>query len=138
MLGYFLTITPFRADVIYGLWTAPGSCYLQPRSLLDRKIHQQGLVLQFAEGLEGHEFVVGLRGPGVDLDGVSQRNDKELDSFILYNLEMDSTLEYDCQVIKLDFPTKVRFFCQCSKMQLISLQNLTLKLVLSNFFGFSD
>ena len=75
------------------IWAAPGSCYLQPRSLLDRKIHQQGLVLQFTEGLEGHEFVVGLGGPGVDLDGVAQRDDEELDSLVLDDLEMDRALE---------------------------------------------
>ena len=37
--------------------------------------------------------MVGFGGPGVDLYGIPQCNDKELDSFILYNLEMDSTLE---------------------------------------------
>ena len=67
--------------------------YLQPRALLHGEIDQQGLVLQFTEWLEGHKLVVGFGGPGVDLNGISQRNDKELDSFILYNLEMDSTLE---------------------------------------------
>ena len=34
--------------------------------------------------------------------------------------------------------TKVTFFHQCSKMQIIPIQNLTLKLDFSNFFGFSD
>ena len=33
---------------------------------------------------------------------------------------------------------KVSFFGQCSKMQLIPTQNFIIKLVLSNFFGFSD
>ena len=35
-------------------------------------------------------------------------------------------------------PSKVSFFHQCSKMQIIPLKILTFKLVFSNFFGFSD
>ena len=40
---------------------------------------------------------------------------------------------YSCNKI-----TKVSFFHQCSKMQIIPIQNLTFKLVFSIFFGFSD
>ena len=50
-------------------------------------------MLQLAKGLEGHEFVVGLRGPRVDLDGVAQRDDEELDALVLDDLEVDRALE---------------------------------------------
>ena len=69
------------------------SSHLQPGSLLDRQIHQERLVLQLAEGLEGHEFVVRLRRPCVNLDGVAQRDDEELDSLVLDDLEVDRALE---------------------------------------------
>ena len=36
------------------------------------------------------------------------------------------------------FYSKVTFFHQCSKMQIIPIKNLTFKLVFSTFFGFSD
>ena len=62
--------------------------------------------------------MVGFGGPGVDLNGISQCNDKELDSFILYNLEMNSTLEYDYEVMKLDFPTKGQQFSKATKITL--------------------
>ena len=50
-------------------------------------------MLQLAEGLEGHEFVVRLRRPCVNLDGVAQRDDEELDSLVLDDLEVDRALE---------------------------------------------
>ena len=40
--------------------------------------------------------------------------------------------------VKTHLSTKVTFFHQCSKMQIIPIKNLTFKLVFSNFFGFSD
>ena len=41
------------------------------------------------------------------------------------------------EIALLVYLGKVSFFGQCSKMQLIPIKkNLTLKLVLSNFFGF--
>ena len=33
--------------------------------------------------------MVGFGGPGVDLDGVAQRNDQELDALVLDDLEVD-------------------------------------------------
>lgn len=43
--------------------------------------------------LKCHEFVVGLRGPGVDLDRVLQGDHQELDALVLDDLEVDGTLQ---------------------------------------------
>jgi hypothetical protein len=50
-------------------------------------------MLKFGERLEGHELVVGLRSPGVDLDGVPQRDHQKLDTLVLHDLEVNSTLK---------------------------------------------
>ena len=50
-------------------------------------------MLKFAERLEGHELVVRLRRPGVDLDGVPQRDDQKLDTLVFHDLEVNSALE---------------------------------------------
>ncbi len=68
-------------------------------ALLHCEIYQEWFVLQLAERLEGHEFVVGFRRPGVDFDGVSQGNDQELDTLILDNLEVNSTLKAKIMIL---------------------------------------
>jgi hypothetical protein len=50
-------------------------------------------MLQLAERLEGHELMIRLWGPCIDLYGFTQRNHQKLDSLILDNLEVNGTLE---------------------------------------------
>ena len=65
----------------------------QTGSFLHREVDEKGPVLQLGEGLEGHELVVRLGRPGVDLDGVAQGDDQELDSLVLDDLEVDGPLQ---------------------------------------------
>ena len=50
-------------------------------------------MLKLAERLECHELVVGLRGPGIDLDGLAKRDDQKLDPLVLDDLEVDGALQ---------------------------------------------
>ena len=43
--------------------------------------------------LEGHELVVGPRGPGVDLDAVAQGDDEEFDLLVFDDLEVHRALQ---------------------------------------------
>lgn len=67
--------------------------HLQSRLLLDGQIDEQWAVHKFSETLKCHKLVVGLRRPGVDLDRVLERNDQELDPFVLDDLEVDRPLQ---------------------------------------------
>ena len=66
---------------------------LEPGALLHREVHQQRAVLQLGERLEGHELVVGLWRPRVDLDGVAEGDHQELDALVLDDLEVHGALE---------------------------------------------
>ena len=50
-------------------------------------------MLELWKALEGHEFVVGLWGPGVDLDGVPQGNDQKFDPLVFDDFEVNCPLE---------------------------------------------
>lgn len=67
--------------------------HLQSRLLLDGQINEQWAVHKFSETLKCHELVVGLRRPRVDFDRILERNDQELDPFVLDDLEVDRPLQ---------------------------------------------
>lgn len=50
-------------------------------------------MLQLAKALEGHELVVGLGRPRVDLDGVLERDHQELDPLVLHDAEVHRALQ---------------------------------------------
>ena len=50
-------------------------------------------MLQLAERLEGHELVIGLRRPSIDLYGFSQGDNQKLDSLVLHDLEVNGALQ---------------------------------------------
>ena len=69
------------------------------------------------------------------------------DTFLRFDKKNDATITYatvqyryqDSKILaRFVYSAKVSFFGQCSKMQKSHSKNVTLKLVLSNFFGFSD
>lgn len=67
--------------------------YLQSGAFFDSQINKKWSMLKLAERLECHELVVGLRGPGVDLDGLAQRDHQKLDPLVLDDLEVDGALQ---------------------------------------------
>jgi len=50
-------------------------------------------MLKLTERLECHELVVGFGGPGIDLDGLAERDNQKLDSLVLDDLEVNSALK---------------------------------------------
>ena len=67
--------------------------HLQSLPVLDSQVNEKRMLLEFPERLEGHELIVGLGRPRVDLDAVLEGDHEELDTLVLDDLEVDAALE---------------------------------------------
>jgi len=59
----------------------------------DRHVNQERLVLQIREGLECHEFTVGLLRPGIHFDAILKANYEKFDFVELNDFKVNTALE---------------------------------------------